>query len=124
MNNLLIFLIYVSNFISDSSMDMEALIASGTSAEDVMEDVMVSLMDDNQLRFICKKCGVKYKKMGPLKSHLRECGTGAKCPLCPKIVTQRRNLRKHMEIHKRDGSYEDDDRMKFNDNFSDYSMNM
>lgn len=50
--------------------------------------------------------------MGALRSHLRECGTGAQCPLCPKIVTQRRNLRKHMEIHKRYGLYEEDDRMK------------
>lgn len=76
---------------------------------------MVSVLEDNQLRFICKRCGVKYKKMGALRSHLRECGTGAQCPLCPKIVTQRRNLRKHMEIHKRDGLHEEDDRMKINE---------
>lgn len=41
-----------------------------------------------------------------LRSHLRECGRGAQCPLCPKIVTQKRNLAKHMEKHKRDGLWQ------------------
>lgn len=60
------------------------------------------LMDDGHPRFICPRCGVKYKKISGLRGHLKECGTGAQCPMCPKIVTQRRNLRKHMEKHKRE----------------------
>lgn len=60
-------------------------------------------MDDGQPRFVCPRCGVKYKKISGVKGHLKECGKGAQCPLCPKIVTQRRNLPKHMEKHKRDG---------------------
>lgn len=63
----------------------------------------VMYMDDGQPRFICPQCGVKYKKISGLRGHLKECGTGAQCPICPKIVTQRRNLRKHMEKHKREG---------------------
>lgn len=62
----------------------------------------IMLMDDGQPRFICPRCGVKYKKISGLRGHLKECGTGAQCPICPKIVTQRRNLRKHMEKHKRE----------------------
>lgn len=30
--------------------------------------------------------------MSALRGHLRECGLGAQCPVCPKVVTQRRNL--------------------------------
>lgn len=60
-------------------------------------------MDDGQPRFVCPRCGVKYKKISGVKGHLKECGKGAQCPLCPKIVTQRRNLPKHMEKHRRDG---------------------
>lgn len=90
---------------------------SGQFSDELTPDVLVSLMDDNQFRFICKRCGVKYKKMGALRSHLKECGLGAQCPLCPKIVTQRRNLRKHMEIHKREGLYEEEDPMKINHEF-------
>lgn len=49
-----------------------------------------------------------------LRSHVRECGIGAQCPLCPKIVTQKRNLPKHMEKHKREGmwgAFQDTDKM-------------
>lgn len=38
-----------------------------------------------------------------LSAHRKECGKGAQCPLCPKIVTQKRNLAKHMERHAKDG---------------------
>lgn len=82
----------------------------------------IMLMNDGP-RFVCSRCGVKYKKglkkqsvievwvndafdfftVSALRSHLRECGRGAQCPLCPKVVTQKRNLAKHMEKHKRDG---------------------
>lgn len=62
----------------------------------------VMVMDDGHPRYICPRCGVKYKKISGLRGHLKECGTGAQCPICPKIVTQRRNLRKHMEKHKRE----------------------
>lgn len=66
----------------------------------------VIFMNDGQPRFVCSQCGVKYKKISGLRGHLRECGRGAKCPVCPKIVTQRRNLPKHMEKHKREGFYD------------------
>jgi hypothetical protein len=36
---------------------------------------------------------------------MRECGKGAQCPFCPKVVTQRRNLASHMERHRREGLY-------------------
>lgn len=89
----------------------------------------VMLMNDGP-RFVCSRCGVKYKKglkmtdnffyllqvtnflfllkftVSALRSHLRECGRGAQCPLCPKVVTQKRNLAKHMEKHKRDGLWQ------------------
>lgn len=75
------------------------------------------------VRYVCNRCGVKYKKsnvyilfnsleiifnflVSALRSHVRECGIGAQCPLCPKVVTQKRNLAKHMEKHKRDGLWE------------------
>lgn len=61
----------------------------------------ITVMQDNEPRFVCTRCHVKYKKLSLLRSHLKECGIGAKCPLCPKIVTQRRNLKKHMETHVR-----------------------
>lgn len=48
-----------------------------------------------------------------LRSHVRECGIGAQCPLCPKIVTQRRNLAKHMEKHKRDGLWDSSQNIQF-----------
>lgn len=60
-------------------------------------------MNDGQIRHVCPQCGVKYKKFSALKGHFRECGRGAQCPLCPKIVTQRRNLAKHMERHQKEG---------------------
>lgn len=60
-------------------------------------------MDDGQSRFVCPQCGVKYKKISGLRGHMKECGRGAQCPICPKVVTQRRNLRKHMEKHTREG---------------------
>lgn len=66
----------------------------------------ILFMDDGQPRFVCPQCGVKYKKLSGVKGHLKECGKGAQCPFCPKIVTQRRNLPKHMEKHKRDGLWE------------------
>ncbi|XP_055529752.1 protein bric-a-brac 1-like [Wyeomyia smithii] len=58
------------------------------------------IMEDGLQRFLCPQCGVKYKKLSYLRSHMKECGKGAQCPLCPKIVTQRRNLPKHMETHR------------------------
>ncbi|CAO1421400.1 unnamed protein product [Diamesa serratosioi] len=72
---------------------------------DVDEDMPVPkiMMMTDGLRYVCGRCGVKYKKISALRSHLRECGRGAQCPLCPKIVTQKRNLAKHMEKHKREG---------------------
>lgn len=66
----------------------------------------IIFMDDGLPRFVCPQCGVKYKKMSGVKGHLKECGRGAQCPFCPKIVTQRRNLPKHMEKHKRDGLWD------------------
>lgn len=50
-------------------------------------------------RFICTRCGVKYKTMSRLKGHLKECGKGAKCEICGFVVTQRRNLAAHMAKH-------------------------
>lgn len=75
-------------------------------------------MDDGQPRFVCPRCGVKYKKISGVKGHLKECGKGAQCPLCPKVVTQRRNLPKHMEKHKRDGLITILKPEVVNDNFS------
>lgn len=49
---------------------------------------------------------VFFVPVSALRSHLRECGRGAQCPLCPKVVTQKRNLAKHMEKHKRDGLWQ------------------
>lgn len=69
-----------------------------------MQEPQVIFMDDGQPRFVCPQCGVKYKKVSGLRGHMKECGRGAKCPLCPKVVTQRRNLRKHMERHQREAS--------------------
>lgn len=68
-----------------------------------MLEPKVVIMDDGLTRFVCPQCGVKYKKVSALRGHMKECGKGAQCPLCPKIVTQRRNLPKHMERHRRDG---------------------
>lgn len=59
------------------------------------------ILDNGEIRYICPKCGAKYKQIGGINCHLKECGIGAKCPYCPKIVTQRRNLHKHMETHQR-----------------------
>uniref|UniRef100_A0A1B0CV34 C2H2-type domain-containing protein n=1 Tax=Lutzomyia longipalpis TaxID=7200 RepID=A0A1B0CV34_LUTLO len=64
---------------------------------------LVMFMDDGLPRYVCPQCGVKYKKFSALKAHRKECGRGAQCPLCPKIVTQKRNLPKHMERHAKDG---------------------
>ncbi|XP_059614910.1 uncharacterized protein LOC132260654 [Phlebotomus argentipes] len=64
---------------------------------------LVIYMDDGLPRYVCPQCGVKYKKVSALKAHRKECGKGAQCPLCPKIVTQKRNLAKHMERHAKDG---------------------
>lgn len=44
-----------------------------------------------------------------LRSHQRECGIGATCPICLRRVTQKRNLGKHMEKHKRDGTWTNED---------------
>lgn len=88
---------------------------------DLVEPKVIYMNDG--VRYVCNRCGVKYKKskinfqfylihinffqnnftVSALRSHVRECGIGAKCPLCPKVVTQKRNLPKHMEKHKRDG---------------------
>lgn len=40
--------------------------------------------------------------MSALRSHQRECGIGAVCSICHRKVTQKRNLGKHMEKHKRE----------------------
>ena len=72
---------------------------------DMLEPKVV-IMDDGLTRYVCPQCGVKYKKLSALRGHMKECGKGAQCPLCPKIVTQRRNLAKHMERHRRDGLLE------------------
>lgn len=69
----------------------------------MMLEPQVIIMDDGQPRFVCPQCGVKYKKISGLRGHMKECGRGAQCPICPKVVTQRRNLRKHMEKHTREG---------------------
>ncbi|XP_055379953.1 uncharacterized zinc finger protein CG2678-like [Condylostylus longicornis] len=61
-------------------------------------------MKDGTLRYICPRCGVKYKKITAVRGHMRECGLGAQCPFCPKIVTQRRNLPKHIERHQKNVS--------------------
>uniref|UniRef100_A0A1Q3EYU7 C2H2-type domain-containing protein n=1 Tax=Culex tarsalis TaxID=7177 RepID=A0A1Q3EYU7_CULTA len=77
-------------------------------AQDCIEmlEPKVMIMDDGLARYVCPQCGVKYKKLSALRGHMKECGKGAQCPLCPKIVTQRRNLAKHMERHRRDGLME------------------
>ncbi|XP_053687073.1 protein tramtrack, alpha isoform-like [Sabethes cyaneus] len=66
-------------------------------------DFKTVTMDDGVVRYLCPQCGVKYKRVSALRTHMKECGKGAQCPLCSKIVTQRRNLAKHMERHKREG---------------------
>lgn len=71
-----------------------------------MLEPKVMIMDDGLARYVCPQCGVKYKKMSALRGHMKECGKGAQCPVCPKIVTQKRNLAKHMERHRRDGLLE------------------
>lgn len=52
---------------------------------------------DGEYRYFCPRCNAKYKTESPVYHHLRECGVGAQCPYCPKIVTQRRNLAEHMK---------------------------
>lgn len=59
----------------------------------------IIFMPNGEMRYSCVKCGVKYKKMSGLRSHAKECGRGAKCPFCPKVVTQKRNLNKHVQTH-------------------------
>lgn len=59
-------------------------------------------MEDGTKRYVCAKCGVKYKHRCLLRGHLKECGIGVKCPYCPRVITQKRNLKKHMNIHARD----------------------
>lgn len=89
-----------------------------------MIEPKIMIMNDGP-RYVCSRCGVKYKKgwklrgllsislilifsftVSALRSHMRECGLGAQCPFCPKVVTQKRNLAKHMEKHKRDGLWQ------------------
>ncbi|GAB0096970.1 Zinc finger C2H2 superfamily [Sergentomyia squamirostris] len=65
------------------------------------------MMDDGLPRYVCPQCGVKYKKRSALRAHQKECGRGAQCPLCPKIVTQKRNLPKHIERHAKDDYWGD-----------------
>uniref|UniRef100_A0A336LK39 CSON013634 protein n=1 Tax=Culicoides sonorensis TaxID=179676 RepID=A0A336LK39_CULSO len=59
----------------------------------------ILLLSNGETRYACSQCGVKYKKMSALRSHFKECGRGATCPYCPKVVTQRRNLAKHIRTH-------------------------
>ncbi|XP_058123239.1 longitudinals lacking protein, isoforms N/O/W/X/Y-like [Anopheles ziemanni] len=54
-----------------------------------MLEPKVMIMDDGLARYVCPQCGVKYKKMSALRGHMKECGKGAQCPVCPKIVTQK-----------------------------------
>uniref|UniRef100_A0A2M3ZEM2 Putative secreted peptide n=2 Tax=Nyssorhynchus TaxID=44543 RepID=A0A2M3ZEM2_9DIPT len=86
----------------------EILSIEWCESDDCIEQLepKVIIMDDGLTRYVCPQCGVKYKKLSALRGHMKECGKGAQCPLCPKIVTQRRNLPKHMERHRRDGLME------------------
>lgn len=59
----------------------------------------VEIGPDGQQRYICRKCGVKYKFLSQLKTHAKECGKGATCPICGFTCTQRRNLPAHMATH-------------------------
>uniref|UniRef100_A0A336N3C0 CSON005666 protein n=1 Tax=Culicoides sonorensis TaxID=179676 RepID=A0A336N3C0_CULSO len=52
---------------------------------------------NGEYRYFCPRCSAKYKHEGPVIYHLRECGVGAQCPYCPKVVTQRRNLAEHVK---------------------------
>lgn len=54
---------------------------------------------DGQMRFVCSQCGVKYKVISALRAHARECGKGARCPICGFVCTQRRNLPAHIATH-------------------------
>lgn len=54
---------------------------------------------DGHPRFVCSRCGVKYKVISALKAHVRECGMGAQCPVCGFVCTQRRNLPAHIATH-------------------------
>uniref|UniRef100_A0A336MPB0 CSON004610 protein n=2 Tax=Culicoides sonorensis TaxID=179676 RepID=A0A336MPB0_CULSO len=53
---------------------------------------------NGEYRYFCPRCSAKYKHEGPVIYHLRECGVGAQCPYCPKVVTQRRNLAEHGSV--------------------------
>lgn len=59
----------------------------------------IEIGPDGLQRYICTKCGVKYKYISQLKSHIKECGLGATCPFCGFTCTQRRNLPAHMATH-------------------------
>jgi GAGA factor len=61
---------------------------------------------DNEYNFMPETNIFFLFSVSALRSHSRECGVGAPCPLCPKVVTQKRNLAKHMEKHKRDGLWQ------------------
>jgi hypothetical protein len=112
----------VDNKTCFSVLDNSMMDFSGIDMEYFEPKIM--LMTDGP-RYVCSRCGVKYKKglistatlsiklitflsltVSALRSHARECGVGAQCPLCPKVVTQKRNLAKHMEKHKRDGLWQ------------------
>ena len=54
---------------------------------------------DGLPRYVCNQCGVRYKALSGLRSHARECGKGAKCPICGFVCTQRRNLPAHIATH-------------------------
>lgn len=57
------------------------------------------ISNDGLPRYLCPQCNVKYKSIGQVKNHLRDCGIGAQCPICSFVCTQSRNLRVHMATH-------------------------
>lgn len=72
--------------------------------ENLQMESKILILLNGETRYSCARCGVKYKKMSALRSHFKECGRGAKCPFCPKVVTQRRNLSKHLRTHNKNNS--------------------
>ncbi|XP_063697882.1 zinc finger protein ZFP2-like [Culicoides brevitarsis] len=63
--------------------------AKHDNVTDEQMEPKIIMLTNGETRYSCSKCGVKYKKMSALRSHFKECGKGAQCPYCPKVVTQR-----------------------------------
>lgn len=60
-----------------------------------------SLMIDMSVKhFMCKQCGVKFKFLKALQHHQQSCSIEAKCPFCPIVVRDRKELVKHVETHR------------------------